>query len=128
MKWAVELGQFDIDFKPRTAIKGLALADFLLEFPPSFEVTGKECVTEAPVVEMKIENCSPWWSLYVDGAVNGNGAGSGIILISPEGHKLQSAIHFGFKATNNDAEYEALIAGVRTKSHKRTRSPVIYDK
>ena len=44
MKWAVELGQFDIEYKPRTAIKGQALADFILEFPPTFEVEGMECV------------------------------------------------------------------------------------
>ncbi|XP_074352820.1 uncharacterized protein LOC141691971 [Apium graveolens] len=113
MKWAVELGQFDVEYKPRTAIKGQALADFFLEFPSSCEVNGDECVTESTPMEIPMENCSPWWTLYVDGAVNGNGAGSGIVPVSPEGHKLQSSIHFGFKATNNDAEYEALIAGLK---------------
>ncbi|XP_074323582.1 uncharacterized protein LOC141660495 [Apium graveolens] len=113
MKWAVELGQFDVEYKPRTAIKGQALANFFLEFPSSHEVSGNECATESTPMEIPMENCSPWWTLYVDGAVNGNGAGSGIVLVSPEGHKLQSSIHFGFKATNNDAEYEALIAGLK---------------
>ena len=32
LKWAVELGQFDIKFQPRTAIKAQALADFVAEF------------------------------------------------------------------------------------------------
>ncbi|XP_074358381.1 uncharacterized protein LOC141697749 [Apium graveolens] len=59
------------------------------------------------------ENCSPWWTLYVDGAVNSKGAGAGVVLLSPEGHRLQSAIHFDFYVTNNDAEYEALIAGLK---------------
>ena len=105
MKWAVELGQFDI--------KGQALADFILEFSPTFEVEGMECVHEPQSPIAIPENCSLWWNLYVDGAVNGNGAGADIVLVHPEGHKLQSSIHFDFKATNNDAEYEALIAGLK---------------
>ncbi|XP_074352324.1 uncharacterized protein LOC141691485 [Apium graveolens] len=40
-------------------------------------------------------------------------SGAGIVLVSPEGHHLMSAIHFKFYATNNDAEYEALINGLK---------------
>ena len=36
-----------------------------------------------------------------------------MMLISPKGHNIHCAIHFGFKASNNEAEYEALIAGLR---------------
>ena len=35
------------------------------------------------------------------------------MLVSLEGHQLNSAIHFSFKATNSDAEYEALINGLQ---------------
>ncbi|KAK1399685.1 hypothetical protein POM88_009548 [Heracleum sosnowskyi] len=126
MKWAVELGQFDIEYKPRTAIKGQVLADFLLEFPPSFEVKGDECIAEPTAPEEIAENCSPWWTLYVDGAVNGNGAGAGIVLISPEGHKLQSSIHFAFYATNNDAEYEALIAGLKLALEMKVENLTVF--
>ncbi|XP_074342428.1 uncharacterized protein LOC141679979 [Apium graveolens] len=55
----------------------------------------------------------PWWILNVDGVVNNNEAGAGIILVTPEGHHLMSAIHFKFYVTNNDAEYEALINGLK---------------
>ena len=55
------------------------------------------------------ENDAPWWTLYIDGAANNKGVGAEIVLISPEGHKLSSAILFSFRATNNDVEYEALI-------------------
>ncbi|CAL5426961.1 unnamed protein product [Camellia sinensis] len=34
LKWAVELGKFDIKFQPQTAIKAQALADFVAEFSP----------------------------------------------------------------------------------------------
>ncbi|XP_074359580.1 uncharacterized protein LOC141698888 [Apium graveolens] len=55
----------------------------------------------------------PWWILHVDGAVNNCGSGAGIVLVTPEGHRLMSAIHFKFYVTNNDAEYEALINGLK---------------
>ncbi|XP_074336100.1 uncharacterized protein LOC141673268 [Apium graveolens] len=55
----------------------------------------------------------PWWILHVDGAVNNGRAGAGIVLVSPEGHHLMSTIHFKFYATNNDAEYETLINGLK---------------
>ena len=50
-------------------------------------------------------------SVYIQ--INNEGAGAGVVLISPEGHKLSSAFHFYSKATNNDAEYEALINGLQ---------------
>lgn len=48
LKWAVDLGQFDIDIQPRTAIKTQALTDFLLEFPLVEVITGQE-VSNEPV-------------------------------------------------------------------------------
>ena len=126
MKWAVELGQFDIEYKPRTAIKGQALADFILEFPPTFEVEGMECILEPQSPITIPENCSSWWNLYVDGVVNGKGARASIVLVSPEDHKLQSSIHFDFKATNNDAEYEALIAGMKLALEMKVENMNVY--
>ncbi|XP_074356378.1 uncharacterized protein LOC141696089 [Apium graveolens] len=117
LKWAVELGQFDLEYCPRTAIKGQALADFVLEFDE--EVDDKAIVLAEPTPqeshqdEKKQELPHPWWTLHMDGAVNNNGSGAGIVLITPEGHRLMSAIHFKFYATNNDAEYEALINGLK---------------
>ncbi|XP_017217112.1 uncharacterized protein LOC108194669 [Daucus carota subsp. sativus] len=114
LKWAVELGQFDIEYKPRNAIKGQALADFILEFP-----NDPVLVDEIPTGKVKDkteeeeEASYPWWVMNVDGAVNQDGAGAGIVLTIPEGRKLRNAIHITFPATNNDAEYEALIAGLR---------------
>ncbi|XP_074342942.1 uncharacterized protein LOC141680679 [Apium graveolens] len=115
LKWTVELGQFEVDYKPRTTIKGQALADFILEFPPHQEVNPGALVvipsTEA--VGLESQNSAPWWSLFMDGASNGDGAGAGIELISSEAHKIRRATHLAFYATNNDAEYEALINGLK---------------
>lgn len=53
------------------------------------------------------------WVLYVDGASNEEGSGAGVLLISPEGEEMAYALRFNFKATNNEAEYEALITGLK---------------
>ena len=55
----------------------------------------------------------PKWGLYVDGSSNDGGPGAGLILISNEGHWIHCALRFGFKASNNEAEYEALIAELK---------------
>ena len=97
LKWAVELGQFDIHFRPRTTIKGQALVEFVAEF--TYQAEG--------VVEEEQEKIEQqWWKLYIDGSSNDCGAGAGLMLISPEGHKITCALKFGFKASNNEAEYE----------------------
>ncbi|XP_074343049.1 uncharacterized protein LOC141680840 [Apium graveolens] len=106
LKWAVELGQFDLEYCPRTAIKGQTLVDFILEF--DFEVDDKAIVLAEPSSQRnspgdkREELPHPWWILH-----------AGIVLITPEGHRLMSAIHFKFYVTNNDAEYEALINGLK---------------
>ncbi|XP_074327573.1 uncharacterized protein LOC141665486 [Apium graveolens] len=51
--------------------------------------------------------------LYVDGSSTAERSGAGLILISPEGFTIQQAITFAFKAMNNQAEYEALVAGLK---------------
>lgn len=96
-KWALELTAFGIKFQPRHAIKAQALADFLAE------CTYNEEPSDSP---------GPW-QLYTDGSSTQAGAGAGVILISPEGDIIEYALKFQFKATNNEAEYEAVIAGLQ---------------
>ncbi|XP_074371161.1 uncharacterized protein LOC141712210 [Apium graveolens] len=62
---------------------------------------------------MESQNSAPWWSLFVDGASNGDGARFGIELISPEAYKIRRTLHLAFHVTNNDAEYEALINSLK---------------
>ena len=96
LKWVVELGQFDIEYKPRSSIKGQALADFILEFPLEQE---KDTATREPVNRDHIQGSDEqtplvWWTMNIYGAVNKEGVSACIVLISPEGHHLCSAIHF----------------------------------
>jgi ribonuclease HI len=51
--------------------------------------------------------------MYFDGALNLEGAGAGVSLISPQGEQLKYVLQIHYKASNNRAEYEALIHGLR---------------
>ena len=54
----------------------------------------------------------PIWRLFVDGAVNAQGSGAGLILTSLEGIDIEYALRFGFQASNTEVEYEPVIAGL----------------
>ena len=103
IKWAIELSEFDIRYKPRTAVNGQVLEDFIMEFTPS-NTSMKPTETTQFVLEL------PIWKLSVDGATNSQGSGVGLILTSPDGIDMEYALKFGFQASNNEAEYEAVIA------------------
>ncbi|GAV66756.1 RVT_3 domain-containing protein [Cephalotus follicularis] len=57
------------------------------------------------------------WKLSVDCSSCISGSGAGLVLTSPDGWTLDYALRFGFKATNNEAEWEALIAGLTIAKH-----------
>ncbi|GAV85817.1 RVT_3 domain-containing protein [Cephalotus follicularis] len=57
------------------------------------------------------------WKLSIDGSSCISGSGAGLVLTSPDGWTLEYALRFGFKATNNEAEWEALIAGLIIVKH-----------
>ena len=66
------------------------------------------------------------WKVFVDSSSNENGSGAGIISISPKGHRFHSALRFGFEASNNEAEYEALLAGLRVARELKVSSVQCY--
>ncbi|KAL0446190.1 UNVERIFIED_CONTAM: Ribonuclease HI [Sesamum latifolium] len=96
VKWAVELSEYRIEYRPRPAIKAQALADFMVE------LTGEEK-----------ESDQSWWKLLVDGPSTSQGSGAGVILETPQGERIQYTLTFNFNASNNEAEYEALLAGMK---------------
>ena len=53
------------------------------------------------------------WKLYVDGSTMETASGAGVILITPTGYKYHSVLWFRFESSNNEAEYEALLARLR---------------
>ncbi|XP_019104863.1 uncharacterized protein LOC109134909 [Beta vulgaris subsp. vulgaris] len=92
----------DLAFEPRKAIKGQALADFIVELTRP---------TAEPVHDPA--RGKRHWTLMVDGSSTANGCGAGIIFQSPEGDKFEYAIRFQFQASNNEAEYKALLANIK---------------
>ncbi|KAK0578135.1 hypothetical protein LWI29_005686 [Acer saccharum] len=89
----------------RTAIKAQAVADFVAEFTE----------TSIEVARMMVEQNKKVfkWQLHVDGSSNTHGSGAGVVVSTPEGDSVECALRFDFKVTNNQAEYEALIAGLK---------------
>ncbi|XP_073152821.1 uncharacterized protein [Henckelia pumila] len=59
------------------------------------------------------ESSTQTWMVYVDGSSISTGSGAGIVVESPQGDKFQYAVKFLFPATNNEAEYEAFIMGIK---------------
>ncbi|GKA39458.1 reverse transcriptase domain-containing protein [Tanacetum coccineum] len=104
LKWMFELEGYDIQYKPRASIKGQILADFIVERPEE----------ESPDVPMtEPEEIPEPLTLFTDGASCVDGSGARLILTNPEGVEFTYATRFRFEATNNEAEYEALMAGLR---------------
>ncbi|XP_071687372.1 uncharacterized protein [Rutidosis leptorrhynchoides] len=106
-KWAIELGEHDIEFRVRHAIKGQVLADFIAE---TDSIDEEDAKNSTQVITPKVE--SEEWKLYTDGASSSDGSGAGLMLVNPEGKEFTYALRFEFATTNNEAEYEALLAGL----------------
>ncbi|GJT87044.1 reverse transcriptase domain-containing protein [Tanacetum coccineum] len=83
-------------------MKGEILADFFVEKP-------NEDPPDTSVVKTPQDPCT----LFTDGSSCVDGSGAGLILTSHEGTKFTYALRFQFTTSNNEAEYEALIAGLR---------------
>lgn len=120
----MELGEHDLTFAPRTASKGQVLADFLGEMPsvPVLDVPTSD--STQPIKKCKFEGTPPW-TLFVDGASGMEGAGAGLLLIDPVGHELAYAL-LDFSASNNEAEYEALLAGLHLALKVGAKDVLVY--
>ncbi|XP_077250975.1 uncharacterized protein LOC143890252 [Tasmannia lanceolata] len=143
VKWAVELSEFDIKYLPRPAIKAQILADFIAECtvpdpdPGLVAVPSPEAEPAVPeprvvfraspppgtesVIAHPVFDEEPLWEVYVDGSSNKTGCGAGLVLTGPEDFVLNYALRFGFRASNNEAEYEALIAGMNLAVQTRAQ-------
>jgi ribonuclease HI len=98
-KWSVELMGETLAYAPHKAIKYQILADFVAEWTN----------TQLPLPQIEAE-C---WTLYFDGLVMKTGVGAGLLFISPLGEHMRYTVRLHFPASNNMAEYEALLCGLR---------------
>ena len=108
------MGSFDIRYRPKSLVKGQVLADFVVEFSSRREV---EIVCRVEVQP---------WRVFVDSASSALGVGVGIIIITPEGIMVEHSFRLGFKASNNKAEYEALLIGLRVVLNLGAQEVEVY--
>jgi len=100
-KWGTWLGSFDIRYRPRSSVKGQVLADFVAKFSPRRET---EVVCHVDVHS---------WKVFVEDMSSAIGAGAGIVIITPRGIRLKHSFKLGFRASNNEAEYEVLLTKLK---------------
>jgi ribonuclease HI len=113
--WGIELSPLDITYEKRKAIKSQVLPDFTAEW-------------------LELQNTGPpdlssVWTMYFDGSKRVQGTGAGVVLISPQGDKLKYVLRMSFpQASNNEAEYEALLHGMKmAKACGATRLKIFGD-
>jgi ribonuclease HI len=113
--WGIELSPLDITYEKRKAIKSQVLPDFIAEW-------------------LELQNTGPLdlssvCTMYFDGSKRVQGAGAGVVLISPQGEKLKYILRMSFtQASNNEAEYEALLHGMKmAKACGATRLNIFGD-
>ncbi|CAL2265890.1 unnamed protein product [Prunus armeniaca] len=117
-------------FKPRPAEKGQAVADFISKLtPPALSETFcPNAILTAPekMDAERFDSFVPLWILHVDGSANQQGCGAGLVLTTPDGGKVEYALRFNFRTSNNEEEYEALLAGLRLAKSMSERQISIH--
>jgi ribonuclease HI len=113
--WGIELSPLDITYEKRKTIKSQVLPDFTAEW-------------------LELQNTGPpdlssVWTMYFDGSKGVQGAGAGVVLISPQGEKLKYVLMMSFpQASNNEAEYETLLHRMKmAKACGATRLKIFGD-
>ena len=89
------MSEFVIQYRLRTIIKGQVVADFIVEFTNGEDKRADECLQ---------------WSIHTDRSSNRQAGRACIVLLSPEGDKIECMVHLDFPTTNNEAKYETLVA------------------
>jgi ribonuclease HI len=98
-KWAAELNEFSIDYVHRSSIQSQALADFIADWMPGAQ---EEVTKDAQA-----------WTIFCDGSWGTFGVGVAAVLVAPSKVRTCYAARLEFSCTNNIAEYEALLLGLR---------------
>ncbi|KAG8503896.1 hypothetical protein CXB51_001830 [Gossypium anomalum] len=124
-RWQVLLSEFDIVYVSQKAIKGSAIAEFLASRaledyePLSFDFPIEELMYVVVVEEYP-------WKLNFNGTSNALGNGIGAVLVSPNGDHYPFTCKLDFDCTNNMAEYEACIMGIRAAKERKIRTLEVY--
>jgi len=109
-KWAVILKQYDLVYYPQRAVKGQALADFLADHPI---LDNWELNDDLPGEDVFFVDILPPWEMHFDGAARHDGAGAGVVFVSPDKQILLYSFVLTQLRSNNVAEYQALNLGLQ---------------
>ncbi|PKI34306.1 hypothetical protein CRG98_045304 [Punica granatum] len=107
------LTEYDIEYVPRTSVKGQAIADHLAEFPIEDDTPVNSDFPDEGILQVDSEENKFAWKMYFDGAVNSTRFSIGAVLTSSDGCYYLIATKVYFPYTNNVAEYEACIIGLQ---------------
>nr|XP_012466309.1 unnamed protein product [Gossypium raimondii] len=130
-RWQILLTEYDIVYVSQKSIKGSAIADFLAsrtteEYEPLiFEFPDEDlmCISEKEGESSKGKS----WKMSFDGASNALGHGIGAVLVSPEGDHYPLTTRLNFFCTNNIAEYEACIMGLRAAIKRKIKILEVHE-
>jgi ribonuclease HI/transposase InsO family protein len=112
MKYALELSEFTLQFRSRRTIKSQVLPDFIAEWSDI-------CL---PLADSVTEH----WQMYFDGSLKIDGAGAGVYFISPSKDTIKYVLRIHFRASNNVAEYEAALHGLRIAVELGIKRLLVY--
>ncbi|KAA3487092.1 RNA-directed DNA polymerase (Reverse transcriptase) [Gossypium australe] len=129
-RWQILLSEFDIVYVNQKAVKGSTIADFLASRaledyePLDFDFPNEDLMYVADTEEGASEDHP--WKLNFDGASNAVGKGIGAVLMSRKGDHYPFTCKLDFDCTNNMAEYEACIMGLRAAIERKIRVLEVY--
>ena len=103
--WAIKLSEFDVQYRPRTAVKGQIVADFIAEYTES---------------EDKGVEGQKLWSVHTDGSSTQQSGGAGVVILTPEGDKIECMIKLDFPTTNHLGSWFGSRKGCGCGEHDHT--------
>ncbi|KAA3485088.1 reverse transcriptase [Gossypium australe] len=130
VRWQILLSEFDIAYVNQMAVKGSSIADFLASRaledyePLNFDFPNEDLLYIATTEDDSQESHS--WKLNFDGASNTVGNGIGVVLVSPNGDHYPFTSKLDFDCTNNIAEYETCIMGIRAAIEHEIKVLEVY--
>ena len=84
-------------------------------------------ITEFTLMEGQRAEVVPQWSVHTDRSSNKQAGGAGVVLHTPKGEKIKCMIRLDFPMTNNEAEFEALVAGLDVAKAAGAENMVTYN-
>ncbi|XP_058106482.1 uncharacterized protein LOC131249731 [Magnolia sinica] len=95
----------------KCVFEGQAVAEFITEFTVSSDDAKTEAASATPPVPSPTKDLESErrWVLYVNRSSNAKQAAVGIVMVVPDSTTIQYAIRLGFRSSNNEAKYEALL-------------------